>query len=109
MPPIAPLNSSSKRLSIRLTIEVHDIKGHCPVYHKGDRFTIDEGYKLKARKKICMHSLASIMPYYVALSRGVKPVDLGLANQDDGKAFVHCLDPCEHTGGGTVTFQITRI
>jgi len=94
---------------MRLTIQVRDIEGHCPVYHKGDSFTIDEGYKLNTKKRICMHSLASIMPYYVALSRGVKPVDLGLAKQDDGKAFVHCLDPCEYTGGGTVTFKISRM
>jgi uncharacterized repeat protein (TIGR04076 family) len=93
---------------MRLIIQVREIKGHCPVYHMGDRFTIDESYKLTARKKICMHSLTSLMPYYVALSNGVSPKILGLTKQDDGKAFVQCLDPCEYTGGGTVTFQITR-
>jgi uncharacterized repeat protein (TIGR04076 family) len=55
-----------------------------------------------------MHSLTSIMPCYVALNRGVKPVDLGLAKEHDGAAFVHCLDPCEFTGGGTVTLKICR-
>ncbi len=64
------------------------------MYHKGDRFTIDDGYKLNTKKRICMHSLASIMPHYVALSRGVEPVDLGLAKQDDGKAFVLRIGSC---------------
>ena len=52
-----------------------------------------------------VHSLSSLMPYYVALSRGIEPVDLGLAKE--GKiAYLQCLDPCEYTGGGTVVFAV---
>ena len=54
-----------------------------------------------------MHSLASILPYYNALFHGVDPRKLGLS-KDENKAFVQCLDPCQHTGGGTVIFEITR-
>lgn len=88
-----------------LRVEVIKIKGHCPVYTVGDSFRIREGFKLVAEKPLCMHSLASIIPYYVALSRGVSPAELGLARKGN-VAYVQCLDPCGHTGGGTVVFAI---
>ena len=88
-----------------LLIKVIQIKGQCPVYQVGDTFQIINGYQLVADKPLCMHSLASLMPYYVALSRGIDPVDLGLAKE--GKiAYLQCLDPCEYTGGGTVVFAV---
>ena len=90
-----------------LNVEAVQIRGHCPVYALGDRFAILEGYKLRAEKPLCLHSLASMLPYYVALSHGVSPKELGLG-QEDG-AYVQCLDPCEHTGGGTVVFRIRRV
>ena len=91
----------------KLIITVLRIKGTCPVYTVGDRIVIDEGYKLnlKETNKVCMHSLASLMPYYVALSRGVGPKTLGLAGQGN-KAYLQCLDPCEITGGGTAIFEV---
>ena len=91
----------------RLTIKVKEVKGICPVYKAGERIVIDEGYKLNMKKtdNICMHSLGSIFPYYVALSRGIKPVDLGLARKGTN-AYVQCLDPCKYTGGGTVVFEV---
>jgi uncharacterized repeat protein (TIGR04076 family) len=52
-----------------------------------------------------MNALQSLAPYYVALSRGVDPVELGLAGPD-GAAYVQCLDPQEVTDGGTVVFRI---
>lgn len=55
-----------------------------------------------------MHSLASIMPYYAALNKGVDPVELGLAKEGN-KAYVQCLDACKYTGGGTVIFEIEKI
>jgi len=91
----------------KLIIKVLKIKGTCPVYKVGDRIVIDEGYKLNLREtdKVCMHSLASIMPYYVALSKGVAPKTLGLAKEGN-KAYLQCLDPCEFTRGGTVVFEV---
>lgn len=88
-----------------LIIEVADIQGHCPIYKVGDRFRIEEGYKLVNHQPVCMHALQSICPYYTSLSRGIAPSDLGLAGPD-GAAYVQCLDPYRYTGGGTVTFRI---
>lgn len=93
-----------------LIIRVKEVKGHCPVYKVGDAFVLEEGYKINPKKSctICMHSLASIMPYHVALSRGVDPKSIGLAKEGN-KAYVQCLDPCKYTGGGTVIFEIEVI
>lgn len=88
-----------------LEIKVAEIKGRCPVYCPGDSFRIVEGFRLIADKPLCMHSLASIMPYYVVLSRGISPIDLGLAKEGE-VAYIQCLDPCSLTGGGTVIFAI---
>lgn len=90
-----------------LKIAVHEIRGTCPMYKRGDTFYIIDGYKLKTEGLICMHSLSSLMPYYVALSRGISPKELGLGTGD--VAYVQCLDPCEYTNGGTVTFKLTKI
>ncbi|MFQ6083138.1 MAG: TIGR04076 family protein [Methanosarcinales archaeon] len=91
-----------------LKVEVFEIKENCPVYKKGDKFYILNGYKLKTIGLICMHSLASIMPYYVALSKGISPKELGLS-MDNNEAYIQCLNPCKYTGGGTVIFRITKI
>ena len=100
-------NDFGEDMASKLVIRVIKIKGKCPVYSVGDRIVLDEGYKLnlKETSNICMHSLASIMPYYNALYNGVAPEKLGLANRE-GKTCVQCLDPCEITGGGTVIFEI---
>lgn len=89
-----------------LRVKVLEIRGYCPVYAIGDEFTILEGYKLWTESLVCMHSLASILPYYMALSKGVSPKELGLGDAE--AAHIQCLDPCEYTGGGTVIFQIRR-
>lgn len=100
-----------------LIIVVKKINGKCPVYKKDNKIVIEEGYKINLNKTdaICMHSICSIMPYYVALSKGISPKELGLASKDirvdnDNKevAYIQCLDPCEYTGGGTVVFEVIR-
>jgi uncharacterized repeat protein (TIGR04076 family) len=102
-----------RRPSMKLVITVEKIQGRCPVYKVGDKLVLDSGYKfnLQETTAVCMHSLASIMPYHVAIAKGVPPNKMGLAHKEkkDGKAYVHCLDPCEETGGGTVTFSIARL
>ena len=90
-----------------LTVEVVDIQGNCPVYKVGDRFHIQDGYKLIAAQPLCMHALQSISPYYIPLSRDISPADLSLAGPD-GAAYVQCLDPRCYTGGGTVIFRIAK-
>jgi len=94
----------------KLLITVKEIKGNCPVYQLGDRIVLDEGYRLNLKKtdNVCMHSLSSIMPYYVALFNGVDPQKLGLS-RDGKKAYVQCLDPCDYTSGGTVIFEIEKV
>jgi len=98
---------------MKLIIRVEDIRGRCPVYEVGDRIVLDSGFRLNLDEttKGCMHSFASIIPYHIALSKGVRPDQMGLAHKDrdDGRAYVQCLDPCEMTGGGTVTFSIERV
>lgn len=97
---------------MRLVIRVESIKGRCPVYQVGDVIVLDNGFRLNLRETTngCMHSFASILPYHIALSKGVRPEQMGLARKDraDDRAYVQCLDPCDVTGGGTVTFSIER-
>ncbi len=45
----------------------------------------------------------------MALSKGVRAKDLGLAKGDSHEAYVQCLDPCDLTEGGTVCFEISRV
>ncbi|MDI6839726.1 MAG: TIGR04076 family protein [bacterium] len=93
---------------MRLRIRVKEINGQCPVYRVRDEFFIEEGYKLNSPITLCMHSLTSIMPYYVALSRGTNPQDLGLST-NSSHAYIQCLNPCKYTRGGTVIFEITCV
>jgi uncharacterized repeat protein (TIGR04076 family) len=95
---------------MKLIIKVIGIKGHCPVYQVGNIITIKQGFILATEETdaVCLHSLASLLPYYVALSHGVKARDLGLAREDSEAAYLQCLDPCDLTGGGTVYFEVSR-
>ena len=95
---------------MELVIKVVEVKGECPVYKLGNKITLKEGYILDpaASDRVCMHSLASFLPYYVALAKGVHAKDLGLSREGSVEAYVQCLDPCEITGGGTVRFQMSR-
>lgn len=93
---------------MKLVIRVKEIRGICPVYKEGDTFVIEDGYKLVSDIPLCMHSLSSLMPYYIPLSRGISPKSLGLAKEDVQKAYIQCLDPCKYTDGGTVVFEIMR-
>jgi uncharacterized repeat protein (TIGR04076 family) len=88
-----------------LIVQVVEVRGNCPAYNIGDAFKVIDGFKLVSKRPLCLHSIASLMPYYVALSHGVKWNELGLAKQGD-VAYIQCLDPCDRTGGGTVVFAI---
>ena len=91
-----------------LIVRVKEIRGRCPVYDEGDTFRLLDGYRLQTSKPVCMHSLASLMPHYNAL-RISDPADWGISGLNDpGKAYIQCLDPVAHTGGGTAVFEITR-
>lgn len=81
------------------------------MYQVGNRIVLHHGYIMDPVKTdiACMHSLASILPFYVALAKGVRAKDLGLAKGNSDEAYVQCLDPCALTGGGTVIFEISRV
>jgi len=92
-----------------LVVTVKEIKGHCPTYKVGDSFTLRACYKLVSDIPVCMHALSALMPYYNAL-RISEPAEWGLDGKDDkSKAYIHCPDPVGYTGGGTVTFEITKV
>ena len=92
-----------------IVVTVKEIKGHCPTYEVGDSFTLKAGYQLESDKPVCMHGLASLMPYYNAL-RVSEPKQWGLEGKEDrSKAYIHCPDPSDHTGGGTVVFEVTTV
>ena len=95
-----------------LLIEIVEIKGRCPIYQVGDRFTLQDGYRLLSRDScdICLHALGSIIPWAVPLSTQFPPIeDMGLGSEAVGVAYVQCLDPGPpYTEGGTVIFAIRR-
>jgi uncharacterized repeat protein (TIGR04076 family) len=96
---------------MKLLVKIIDITGKCPAYHLGDHIPLEQGYILdpSAPSRVCLHSLASILPYYVAMAKGVTAKSLGLSKGDSTEAYVHCLDPCHITGGGTVLFEISQL
>lgn len=93
----------------KLEIKVVEIRGKCPVFKLGDRIVI-EGPKINLEETdaVCTHAFASLLPYIVALRKGIKPSELGLGRGE--KAYVQCLDPGPpYTDGGTVIFEITVV
>ncbi|AJC71596.1 hypothetical protein X802_04970 [Thermococcus guaymasensis DSM 11113] len=93
----------------RLEARVVEIKGKCPVFKLGDRIVVEgPEIKLDETDAVCTHAFASLLPYIVALRKGIKPSELGLGRGD--RAYVQCLDPGPpYTDGGTVIFEITVI
>jgi uncharacterized repeat protein (TIGR04076 family) len=91
-----------------LIVKIVRVCGKCPVYEVGDKFILKEGYKLESEIPVCMHSLASLLPYYNAFAKGVSPHELGLSKENKNSIFIQCLDPHDLTGGGTVTMEIYR-
>ena len=92
-----------------LQVTVKEIKGHCPTYRVGDSFVLKAGYQLVSDIPVCMHGLAALMPYYNAL-RVSEPEQWGIEGKTDKtKAYLHCPDPCDQTGGGTVIFEISKV
>jgi len=93
-----------------LVVEVDSIRGKCPVYSKGDRFLIRDGYWVDTSQSsaICLHALSAMLTFISSLSRGTSPSELGLS-KGGFPAYVQCPDPGEpFTAGGTVRFKIER-
>ncbi len=93
-----------------LIIEASEIRGKCPVYKKGDKIVIDgPEIVLEKTDAICIHALASLLHYVVALRDGADPRKLGLS-KDEKYAYIQCVDPGEpYTEGGTVIFKCHRV
>ena len=94
----------------KLIIEVTEIRGKCPVYKVGDKIVIDgPEIDLEETDAICIHALAPLLHYVVALRNEVDPRKLGLS-KDDKYAYIQCVDPGEpYTEGGTVIFRCYRV
>lgn len=91
----------------KLVIKVKEVRGYCPVYKGGERLVIEgPEIDLSQTDKICIHALATILHFTVALREGIPPEKLGLAKKGN-KAYVQCPDPGEpYTSGGTVIFEL---
>ena len=95
-----------------LEITVHEIKGFCPVYKKGNRMIIDDPkIVLEKTDALCTHALSSLLHYVLVLEHGADPVELGLSKPDDKEhAYIQCVDPGPpYSNGGTVIFKIRKI
>jgi uncharacterized repeat protein (TIGR04076 family) len=93
----------------KLIIEVNEIRGNCPVYKEGDKIVIDgPEIVLEETDALCIHALASLLHYAIALRDGADQSELGLSK--DGKCgYIQCVDPGEpYTEGGTVIFKCYR-
>ena len=93
----------------RIEVKVVKVKGYCPLYKVGDRFTIEKYYitnELKTR--ICIHALSSMLTLASPFLHGVSARELGIGDRDD-IGYIQCPDPGEpYTCGGTVTFELRR-
>jgi uncharacterized repeat protein (TIGR04076 family) len=88
-------------------ITVKEISGECAVHNVGDRIVIaGPEIDLAETDSVCIHALAPILHYAVAIREGADPEKLGLAKEGD-KAYIHCPDPGPpYTNGGRVVFEM---
>lgn len=69
-----------------LEIKVHEIKGLCPVYKKGDRSVVDDPeIVLEKTDALCTHALSTLLHYTTILGHDFDLVRLGLAIEKDYK------------------------
>jgi len=95
-----------------LEITVHEIRGFCPVYKKGDKIIIDDPeIVLNKTDALCTHALSTLLQYTTVLEHDWCPVKLGLTTKEDkGCAYLQCVDPGKpYTDGGTVVFKCKKV
>jgi uncharacterized repeat protein (TIGR04076 family) len=93
---------------VTLCIQIHEKRGNCPIFNKGDEFHIDEFWLREKQSKICVHALPALLHYVIALREGISPIKLGLSN-DENFAYIQCPDcGLPYTNGGTVIFKICK-
>lgn len=91
-----------------IKVRIVELHGFCPIFRLGDEFRISAGYVLEGKEQYCMHALSALLPYYIAISRGVPPADLGLCKEGENVAYIQCPDPQKAAGGGTVVLELSR-
>jgi len=99
-------------MEIMLEIKVHEIKGFCPVYKKGDRIIVDDPeIVIDKTDALCTHALSTLLHYTAILEHDWCPVKLGLTTERDSEhAYMQCVDPgSPYTDGGTVTFRCKKV
>ena len=97
---------------IILEIQVHKIKGFCPVYKEGDKIAIeDPEIILNKTDALCTHALSTILHYTTILENNWCPEKLGLTSEKEPDcAYMQCVDPGKpYTNGGTVIFRVKKI
>ena len=95
-----------------LEIDVHEIRGYCPVYKVGDRIRIeDPKILLEKTDALCIHALSTLLHYALILEHDWCPVKLGLTTEEyPDYAYMQCVDPGKpYTEGGTVIFKCIKI
>jgi dTDP-glucose 4,6-dehydratase len=87
-----------------LEIVVHEIRGYCPVYKKGDRILIeDPEIVLEKTDALCTHALSTLLHYALILEHDWCPVKLGLTTaEDEEHAYMQCVDPGKPGGAGFI-------
>ena len=69
----------------KLIIEISEIRGKCPVYNVGDKIVIDgPEIVLERTDAVCIHALAPLLHYVVALRDGADPRKLGIKKKGRG-------------------------
>lgn len=93
----------------KLIIEVAEVRGKCPVYKKGDKMVIaGPEIVLEKTDALCIHALAPLLHYAIAMRDGADPSILGLSKEREC-GYIQCVDPGEpYTEGGTVIFKCYR-
>ena len=78
---------------MKLTIKGVDVKGKCQVYEIKDKIVPKQGYILDPEETdtACMNAIASTLPYYIDLSKGIEAKDLGRSREGSKKADMQCL------------------
>lgn len=95
-----------------LVIEVHEIRGRCPVYKVGNKIVIDDPkILLDQTDALYTHALSTLLHYALLLKHDWCPVKLGLTTAEDpDHAYMQCVDPGEpYTEGGTGIFKCRKI
>ena len=103
---------STARGTHALEFMVHEIKGFCPVYKKGDKITIkDPEIILDKTDALCTHALSTLLHYSIILQYKWCPFGLGLTTENDTRyAYMQCVDPGKpYTDGGTVIFRCKQV